>query len=585
MNTITDQERKAYLMNKADEQTAYLKRAADHLISRIYNGTDETDILQRVITQAELPPAVELGDLRPFHWQLEFPEVFFREGVPGFDAFVGNPPFVGGQRISGQFGKGYLSFLKERWFHAPGSADFCTYFFLKAYENLHPGGVFGLIATNTIAQGDTRALGLDHLIQMGGTIYSAINNQAWPGTAAVVVDVVTLYKGHYGGENMLDGHLVSHITSLLDEGETLKPYVLAVNTGKSFIGSYVLGMGFVLEPDEAQALIDKDPRNADVLFPYLNGEDLNQRPDQSPSRWVINFFDWDLEQAEQYPDCMAIVREKVKPERTRLNDKSEYQLRAPLPQKWWIYGEKRPALYRTIAPLSRVLVVAVVSKYINIVFQPEKIVFMHKLGVFPFENASWLTLLQSSIHAVWAWTYSSTLGGSTINYSPSDCFGTFPFPADLPGLESIGETYHDTRQTIMLTRQEGLTTTYNRFHNPDERADDIAYLRDLHVEMDHAVAVAYGWDDLALDHGFHTTAKGVRFTVSASARRELLSRLLRLNHARYAEEVAAGLHIKGGRGKKKSAVKTPRPQSDEFPDQVDQVDMFEDNLPHQKRML
>jgi len=99
------------------------------------------------------------------------------------------------------------------------------------------------------------------------------------------------------------------------------------------------------------------------------------------------------------------------------------------------------------------------------------------------------------------------------------------------------------------------------------------------------VAAAYYWDDLALDHGFHTTAQGVRFTVSASARRELLSRLLRLNHARYAEEVTAGLHIKGGKGKKKSAVQTSVAQSDGFPDQVDQVDMFEDNLPHQKRML
>ena len=575
VNTIADQERKAYLMNKADEQTAYLKRAADHLISRIYNGTDETDILQRVITQAELPPAVELGDLRPFHWQLEFPEVFFREDAPGFDAFVGNPPFVGGQRISGQFGKGYLSFLKARWFHAPGSADFCTYFFLKAYENLHPGGVFGLIATNTIAQGDTRALGLDHLVQMGGTIYNAINNQAWPGTAAVVVDVVTLYKGHYGGENMLDGHTVSHITSLLDEGETLKPYVLAANANKSFIGSYVLGMGFVLEPEEAQALIDKDPRNADVLFPYLNGEDLNQRPDQSPSRWVINFFDWDLEQAEQYPDCMAIVRERVKPERLINNDKGGRDF-------WWRYLRPRPELYRTIARLERVLVLARVSKSVAFALVPNGIIFNEKVVVFPFETH--FGVLQSTLHNIFAWKYSSTLK-SDLNYSPSDVLDTFPFSADLSGLESISETYHDARQTIMLTRQEGLTTTYNRFHNPDERADDIAYLRDLHIEMDHAVAAAYGWDDLALDHGFHTTAQGVRFTVSASARRELLSRLLRLNHARYAEEVVAGLHVKGGKGKKKSAVQTPRPQSDEFPDQVDQVDMFEDNLPHQKRML
>ena len=96
----------------------------------------------------------------------------------------------------------------------------------------------------------------------------------------------------------------------------------------------------------------------------------------------------------------------------------------------------------------------------------------------------------------------------------------------------------------MLTRQEGLTDTYNRFHDPDESAADIARLRELHVEMDRAVAAAYGWDDLDLDHGFHETALGVRFTIGEAARREVLARLLELNHQRYAEEVRQGLHEK-----------------------------------------
>jgi hypothetical protein len=88
----------------------------------------------------------------------------------------------------------------------------------------------------------------------------------------------------------------------------------------------------------------------------------------------------------------------------------------------------------------------------------------------------------------------------------------------------------------MLARQEGLTKTYNRFHDPDERSADIARLRALHVEMDQAVAAAYGWDDLDLGHGFHETAQGVRYTISEPARREVLARLLALNHQRYEEE-------------------------------------------------
>ena len=97
----------------------------------------------------------------------------------------------------------------------------------------------------------------------------------------------------------------------------------------------------------------------------------------------------------------------------------------------------------------------------------------------------------------------------------------------------------------MLSRQEGLTATYNRFHDPAETAEDIAHLRRLHVEMDTAVAAAYGWQDLPLGHGFHETAQGLRYTISEAARREVLTRLLQLNHQRYAEEVKAGLHEKG----------------------------------------
>ena len=69
--------------------------------------------------------------------------------------------------------------------------------------------------------------------------------------------------------------------------------------------------------------------------------------------------------------------------------------------------------------------------------------------------------------------------------------------------------------------------------------------------MDQAVAAAYGWTDLDLDHSFHETKQGTRFTISESARREVLARLLKLNHERYAEEVAQGLHDKG-KGKPKA---------------------------------
>jgi hypothetical protein len=171
--------------------------------------------------------------------------------------------------------------------------------------------------------------------------------------------------------------------------------------------------------------------------------------------------------------------------------------------------------------------------------------------------------MQSSVYSIWAWRWSGRLK-QDLQFAPTDCFNNFPFPqivlndsdtqcASRTTLDAIGEQYHEHRRQIMLARQEGLTTTYNRFHDPNEHSADIARLRDLHKEMDRAVAAAYGWDDLALGHDFHQTQQGLRrFTLSESARREVLGRLLELNHQRWEEEQAAAKAIEGqsDKGKK-----------------------------------
>jgi hypothetical protein len=176
-------------------------------------------------------------------------------------------------------------------------------------------------------------------------------------------------------------------------------------------------------------------------------------------------------------------------------------------------------------------------------------------------------------------------------YNVTDCFETFPFPSDeaLASLKGIGESYHETRRQIMLTRQEGLTATYNRFHNPDDHSRDIQDLRDLHRQMDEAVAVAYGWGDLPLEHSFHDTAQGVRYTISEVARREVLKRLLALNFERYEEEQRSGVGGKKGKRAKKaaSAPATTITGADTDPNAPppEQLPLFDDDLPQQKRLL
>jgi hypothetical protein len=110
----------------------------------------------------------------------------------------------------------------------------------------------------------------------------------------------------------------------------------------------------------------------------------------------------------------------------------------------------------------------------------------------------------------------------------------------------------------MIHNDQGLTKTYNRVHNSNDDSPGIPKLRELHIALDFAVRDAYYWSDLELDHGFHDTPQGRRFTLGPAARAEALDRLLELNHERYAEEVAAGLHDKKvPKRRKKPAVDTP----------------------------
>jgi len=312
-------------------------------------------------------------------------------------------------------------------------------------------------------------------------------------------------------------------------------------------------MGFVLEPEEAQRLLDKESRNRDVLFPYLNGEDLNRRSDQSPSRWVINFHDWPLEKAMEYPDCFEIVARLVKPEREK-NNRKVYR------DKWWQYGEKRPELYATIAGLDRALVIPETTKYCAFSLCPTGIVFSHMTKLLALGDGASAAIVMSSIHEAWARTYSSTLE-TRLKYITTDGFETFPFPTSVDGLESIGERYHSHRRDIMAARREGLTATYNRFHSPHEVSHDIATLRALHVEMDYAVAAAYDWTGLDLGHGFHQTKQGLRYTISEAARRKVLDLLLALNHERYAAEQSA-------------AAAAPRPKAKTRKRAPDQAGLF-----------
>jgi hypothetical protein len=613
--------RKQLILDKFNRVAESLRFVADKLLRTELDGGSRKEkekrrlscVLELGTTPAKIDSLIASGEPTPeegrFHWELEFPDALLDDSQDlsnaraGFDAFIGNPPFIGGQKITGLLGTTYRDFLVTHLANGKnGSADLCAYFFLNAAGQLKALGASGLIATNTIAQGDTREVGLEQVVQMGYTIPRANKSTKWPGSANLEISQVWMFRGHWREPYILDGKRAATITPFLDDGSASgKPFRLKANDGLSFIGSYVLGMGFVMTPEESQALIERNPANKEVLFPYLNGEDLNSRPDQSPSRWVINFYDWPLGRVGQklpfsgesvlrairstntrrsdewfprpnsrwesageerrqkwlqlgvvpddydgfvaadFPDCLEIVERLVRPERAE-NKRDQRRLR------WWQFAERAPELYKKLLPLRRCLATSLVGQYVSVGFCPTGIVFAHRLGVFPLGSNSALGLLQSAFHYHWAWTYSSTMR-IDLNYSPSDCFETFPIPEYGAQLEEASVAFEVHRDKTCNDLEVGLTGVARLTHDPRCDQSLIVEFRHHIIEMDLAVRNAYDWQDIDLGHGFHGEGRDRRFTISPAARQEVLRRLLKLNHARYEEEVAAGLHDKPSKRK------------------------------------
>ncbi|HKM53648.1 MAG TPA: DNA methyltransferase, partial [Isosphaeraceae bacterium] len=494
---------------------------------------DKIDMPTRLALRGEIEQSVQvLRRLEPFlpafHWEIEFPEVFLetasdgsirRREAGGFDVMVGNPPFAGKNTIAEAHPPGFLDWLKTLHPESHGNADLVAHFFRRAFDLIRQEGSFGLIATNTIGQGDTRSTGLRWICNHGGTIFAARKRLRWPGDAAVVVSVVHGHKGPLAGPYDLNGRIASLITAyLFYTGGNNDPARLHANAGKSFVGSYVLGMGFTFDdtdrkgvaspitkaradelarsgerPTSMEELIAKNPRNRELILPYIGGKEVNDSPTQTHHRYVINFEQMSEAEARRWPDLMKIVEEKVKG--TRASHSTA---------KWWHFERLRPELYEAVRGLNRVLVISRVGQQGAFTFLPNGMVYSEQLIAIADERNRLLALLQSRPHEIWTRFFASSMKDD-LRYTPSDCFETFPFPSGWntgPLLESVGKDYHEHRAQLMRDSNKGLTKTYNRFHDPKERSPEIRRLRELHTAMDRAVMAAYGWSDIDTNCGF-----------------------------------------------------------------------------------
>ena len=493
----------------------------------------------------------------PFHWEIEFPEVFARENS-GFDAFVGNPPFVTGSRISGTLGHSYLDYLLQIHAESHGNGDLVAHFFRRSFDKVRLLGAMGLVATNTIAQGDTRATGLRWICKHGGVIFDVRKRLPWPGQAAVVVSTIHIRKGSIPSSSVyLDGRNVERITAFLFyRGGHDDPARLSGKNEHYFSGSKVNGDGFILSIEEAATWIQRRSTNAEVILPYIDGDELNSSPSLTPPRRIICFKEWPRERAAQWPELLEQLELTVKPQRAT-------NARAHTRNFWWQFEHYREPLYSAIGHLSRVLVVASSSKSLAFAFLPTDIIYSHALIIIPMETYSSFCSVQSRPHECWARFFASSFKDD-LRYTPSDCFETFPFSPNWDSdstLEPIGKEYYEFRADMMIRKKEGLTKTYNRFHDPEERDADILKLREVHDAMDRAVLEAYGWTDLKpccefiLDYEEEESEgepsrkrkKPWRYRWPDDFRDEVLARLLALNQERTVQEKLMGATVGRGR--------------------------------------
>ena len=452
-STPEGQKLKAQRLFDANEATEKVRRVADVCAGAFFaQDSSKGRLAERQIREAQVGAWLEgdpqAGDVveewseeirdkhAPFHWWIEFPEVFYEarpdplaegeiNGAACMDGFVGNPPFMGGGMISGATSSSYLDWLLETHQEAPGKADLVSHFLLRCGELAGLRGALGLIATNTVSQGDTRKAGLAFLVSSGWQIFSAERDYTWPGSATVTITILHLWRGRDPLPSLLDGVAVSHINSHLRRWkERVEAYKLLSNKGYYSKGVDVGGAGFVLEEAQASEYLEREPGSATRMRKFIGGADVNSDPNHDSGRMAIDFGRMELSDCKKWPLLLSHVDAHVRTARETLRDTP---INRRLKKYWWQYWAERPALQLALAPLERCLVISRVTSHLMFSFQPTGRILSESLYVFPLDSFTAFAILQSRVHEPWAWLHSSTME-SDLRYSASGCLSTFPFP-------------------------------------------------------------------------------------------------------------------------------------------------------------
>ncbi len=473
---------------------------------------------------------------------------------PTADVIVGNPPFLGGKRLRTVLGDAYCARLFTAYAgQVPAEADLVCYWVARAQQAIAAGELSGagLVTTNSIRGGANRRV-LEPMAQ-AGAISTAWADEPWTLDGAAVRVSLVCWGHDQVSAPMLDGVAVPAIHADLTAGAANLTTArrLPENAGVAFMGD-TKGGAFDVPGELARQwlLLPSNPNgrpNADVLRPWANGMDVTRRPSDT---WIID-FGWTMTEAEAayYAAPYAYVAQHVR--LVRATNKREAYARI-----WWRHVEPRPGMHRTLAPLSRFIVTPTVAKHRLFAWMYSPTLPDHQLIVVARNDDTTFGILHSRFHEVWALRLGTWLGvGNDPRYTPSTTFETFPFPDGLSPDRPTATYANDPRAQAIAQAAQALVMARDRWLNPAElvvRVPEVvagypdrlvpkndaaatmlrgrtltalynqrskpegAWLDALHVNLDIAVAAAYGWPAPLSDD-------------------EVLTRLLCLNRTRTAD--------------------------------------------------
>lgn len=487
-------------------------------------GQPKPEVLQQIIDKGLTPTVpTDFERWRPLHWALAVPDVI-QDG--GFDAVVGNPPFLAGKKISTAHGKNIESWTKIDLNGRVGAADISAHFVRRAWSLLREGGCLGLIVTDRVGQGATAEMST-RVLNSQGMIYRAVSKFSWPGKAstdAACVWAVKAYQQRPAIGAVLDGSMVERIgQSLRDSSEvdlsTARRIPMPFLAGT---GVQTYGDGFTLDKD-APILRDLNDAERNALRPFVNGKSLMSG--EPSGRLVIDAgsFDTEEELLAAMPTLGAHLRLTVKPIRDAITSQIHER-------RYWAFWDKRERLIRATGQLGQFIVVARDTRVpVFLLTSDHRSLYSYKVAIIASDSVALAGLLSSVVHTSW-FEELRTGRGTTSSYVVSRILWTFPLP-DLrdPELRTASIRFFEARERA-LGIVVSPTKLYNMLDNPTVRDPMIDELREAQIGLDIASCRSYRWGNVDLSHGYEDLADVRRFTVPLFQRREIRARLLAENH-------------------------------------------------------